>query len=140
MPNYTIPAFLHNLFHWGFSQAEGNAKGTVDEAKVEANPIVQVAVNAAVSAGQSILLNHVGNLMSVEPTLKGVAGVLSGLVDGSAPAIPDGAKEPLKLLLGSFLTGTDFLSAPATVPVVPKSPPLEDSSDPTTHVIVTGQA
>lgn len=115
--NFQFPAFLHNLFHWGFVHDEGVAKGTVDEAKVEANPIIQFAVSAAEAAGKAVLLDHVSKVMGIEPTMQGVAGALGGIIENST-AVPVQAKEPLKLLLGGFLSGADFLAAP--VPPVPQ--------------------
>ncbi len=110
-----FPGFLHNLTHWFYSQGEGEVKGTADAAKFDANPVVQAAFQAAEDAGKSVLLNHVGARLGVEPTAQGITSALIGIVD-NASVVPSDAKEPLKLLLGGLLAGSDFLAAPAITP------------------------
>ncbi len=117
-----FPGFLHNLTHWLLSQDEGVAKGAVDTAKVEANPVVQAALAAAENAGKAILMSHVGQALGVQPSAAGIATALVSIVD-NAPQVPEDAKAPLKMILGGILAGSNFLAPAASSAPTPAAAP-----------------
>ena len=96
-----FPGFLHNLFHWGLTHAEGVAKGAADDARFEANPVVLSALQAAEDAGRAVLVQHVAKMTGIPPTPEGLAGLVADVIDGRL-TVPASAKEPLKLLIGGL--------------------------------------
>lgn len=131
-----FPGFLHNLTMWLTTHVEGVAKGTADEAKIEASPVVEQALAIGETAARDYLTQHVAHVTGTAPTPEGLAGLVSDVIDGRA-SLPVSAKEPLKLLLGGLAAAIQF---PPVAPASEKDSLQKDSLQGAEKVVTLGPA